>query len=43
MVVIANGGLQDGKRSSGEFVLLDLQDFVLGQLVARLGQELPVE
>lgn len=25
----ADGGLEDGERSGGEFVLLDLSDFVL--------------
>lgn len=42
LVVIAHRGLEDGEGPGGEFVLLDLGDFVLGQLVARLGEEVPM-
>ena len=40
LVVVPDGGLEDGEWPGGEFVLLDLCDFVLCQVVARLCQEL---
>lgn len=40
--VAADRRLEDGKGSGAEFVLFELCDFVLGQLVARLGEKLPV-
>jgi hypothetical protein len=34
----SDGGLEDGKRSSGELVLFDLGDFVLAAQVSNLGR-----
>lgn len=39
--VAADGGLEDGEGSGAEFVLLELGDLVLGELVTRLGEKFP--
>lgn len=40
--VVARGSLQDRKRPVCEFVLLDQGDFVLGEVVARLVEQLAI-
>lgn len=42
LIVISNSGLQDRERASSELVGFDLGDFVFGQLVARLREELSI-
>lgn len=42
LCVLANRRLKDGERAGRELIFLELGDFVLGQLVAGLLQELSV-